>query len=237
MNYAIIVAGGCGNRIKDIDIPKQFYEINGIAIIIYSLKKLLSIDMFDKIYIAVNEDYYHHTENLLEKFIPKEKLNDIKLLIGGEERIDSIHNALEEIKKEELNDDDIVVIHDAVRPFVSKKILIDNINGAKKYGAVVTAVAATDTMLISNDQEKVTSIPQRETVYKEQTPTSVNLKKLIELENNLTKEEKSKITGTAQIFIYNNCDIKIVNGSDSNFKITTKEDLDRAKQKLLKLTQ
>lgn len=232
MNYAVIVAGGQGKRVQSIDVPKQYYEIDGMAIILYSLRKMLNINMFDKIYIVVNEDYKEHAGKILDEFTKDEKRDSIKLVSSGKERIDSIHNALEEIKKEEISDDDIVVIHDAARPFVSEEILINNINGAREHGAVVTAVAATDTMLVVDDNNMITSIPERKTIYKEQTPTSANLKMLLELEEKLTEEDKKHITGTAQIFTFNNCSVKIVEGSDSNFKITTDEDLERAKQKI-----
>lgn len=231
MNYAIIVAGGLGSRVKSINIPKQYYEIDGMAIIMYSLNKMLSINSFDKIYIAVNRGYFDLMNSLIDKNLSEENKNLIRLVCGGKERIDSIHNVLEEIQKEEIGDDDIVVIHDAVRPFVSSKILLDNISGAREYGAVVTAVETTDTMLVIENDE-VSSVPNRSTLYREQTPTSANLKKLIEFESKLSDDDREKITGTAEIFTMNNYKIKIVEGSDDNFKITTLEDLERAKQKI-----
>lgn len=232
MNYAVIVAGGQGKRVQSIDVPKQYYEIDGMAIILYSLRKMLNIDMFDKIYIVVNDDYKDHVNKILDECVKDEKREMIKLVSSGKERIDSVHNALEELKKEDIRDDDIVVIHDAARPFVSEEILINNIKEARQHGAVVTAVPATDTMLMVDDDKMIDSIPERKTVYKEQTPTSANLKLLLELEENLTEEDKKHITGTAQIFTFNNCKVKIVEGSDSNFKITNDEDLERARQKI-----
>ena len=233
MNYGVIVAGGSGSRIKSIDIPKQYCEIDGVAILLYSLRKMLSINMFDKIYIAINKKFLDYNKEIIEEALGLEEIKKVKFVYGGRERIDSVHNALVAIEEnEDIKDDDIVVIHDAARPFVSSKILIDNINGARKYGAVVTVEAAVDTMLILNDLGEVVEVPNRNRVYKEQTPTSANLKLIIELYNKLTEEDKYRITGTAQIFTENNYRIKTVPGSDSNFKITTDEDLERAKQKI-----
>ncbi len=234
MNYGVIVAGGSGSRVKSIDVPKQYYEIDGVAILLYSLRKMLSINMFDKIYIVVSEDYIDYNREIIGNVLGNEILDKIRFVPSGRERIDSVHNALVAIEEnEDIKDDDIVVIHDAARPFVSSRILIDNINGAREYGAVVTVEPAADTMLILNDLGEVVEVPNRNKVYKEQTPTSSNLKLIIELYNKLTEEDRSRITGTAQIFTENNYKIKTVHGSDSNFKITTDEDLERAKQKMM----
>ncbi len=234
MNYGVIVAGGTGSRIKNIDVPKQYYEIDGIAIIIYSIKKMIDTNSFDYIYIVSSKDYMDYNYNLINKFIDKKYLDSIKIVEGGKERIDSIHNALEEISKNNISDDDIVVIHDAARPFVSREILLENIRGAREVGAVVTAIPTSDTIVVVEDG-KVVSVPVRNTIYREQTPTSANLKKLIELDRSLSEEDKRNITGSAQIFTMNNIPIQVVLGDDENFKITTSEDLERAEQKVKKL--
>ena len=233
MIYGAILASGVGSRIKSIDIPKQYYEINSKPIIVYTLENILKDNLFDVIYIAISSEYFQIVSNYLNKFIEKDKLRYIKIIFGGKTRMDTIHNVINEIRKNEINDEDIIVIHDAVRPFVTKKILEDNIENAKIHCAVVTAVPVADTMLVSDNGDFVDKIPPRKTLYKGQSPDSFNIKKLIELESRLTSEQINEITGTSQICTMNNYPIKMILGDDINFKITTDSDLKIAKNLIL----
>ena len=229
MNYAVILASGKGSRMKNIDIPKQYYEIDGIPIIIYTLNKFINSRLFDAIYIAINECYEEMVNELLCKFVDLEWRKKIKIVFGGKERIDSIHNVIEEIKKGKINDDDVIIIHDGVRPFVTNKILVDSVNGAREYGATVAVVPVADTMLVSKNFDYVDSIPKRSEIYKGQSPDSFNLKLFVELENKLSDEQKKIITGTSQVCTLNNHPIKMIDGDEVNFKITNDFDLMVAK--------
>lgn len=234
MNYAVILAGGSGNRMKNINIPKQYHEINGVPIIIYTLKTFIELKCFDYIYIAINPTFTDFMNSILEKYFNTNDISNITLINGGKERIDSIHNVIKSIELKEINDDDIIVIHDAVRPFVTEKIILDNIEGAKKYGATVTSVPVNDTILLSTDGDYVDRIPIRKTLFNGQSPDSFNLKTFIELENKLTDEQKDIITGTSQVCTLNDYPIKMIEGDTANFKITTDADLDLAEHIILK---
>lgn len=234
MNYGVLLAGGTGSRMKSIDIPKQYHEINGIPVIIYTLKTFIELKCFDYIYIAINPNYTDFMSSMIEKHFDEEDVSKITLTNGGVERIDSIHNVIKSIKMKKINDDDIIVIHDAVRPFVSEKIILDNIEGAKKYGATVTSVPVNDTILLSTDGDYVDRIPIRKTLFHGQSPDSFNLKTFIELENKLTDEQKEIITGTSQVCTLNDYPIKMIEGDTANFKITTDADLDLAEYIILK---
>ncbi len=234
MNYAVILAGGTGSRMQSINVPKQYYEIKGIPIIIYTLKTFIKINCFDYIYIAIDKQYEDYVNSLLEKHFNEESISKITLVNGGNERIDSIHNVIKSIEVNKINDDDIIVIHDGVRPFVTEQIIIDNIKGAKEYGATVTSVPVNDTILLSSDGDYVDRIPIRKTLFNGQSPDSFNLKKFIELENNLTEKQKEIITGTSQVCTLNDYPIKMITGDTINFKITTDADLELAEHIILK---
>lgn len=234
MNYGVLLAGGTGSRMKSIEIPKQYYKINKIPIIIYTLKTFINVDCFDFIYIAVNNKFKDFLNSMIKKHIDKTDIAKIKLVSGGNERIDSIHNVVKAININNINDEDIIVIHDAVRPFVTKKIILDNIKGAKKYGATVTFVPVNDTILLSTDGDYVDRIPIRKTLFHGQSPDSFNLKTFIELENKLTDEQKEIITGTSQVCTLNDYPIKMIEGDTINFKITTDADLELAEHIILK---
>lgn len=234
MNYAVILAGGTGSRMKSIKVPKQYHEINGIPILIYTLKTFVEINCFDYIYIAIDDYYKNYVNSLLEKFFNTEAISKITLVNGGDERIDSIHNVIKFIELKEINDNDIIVIHDGVRPFVTEKIILDNIKGAKEYGATVTSVPVNDTILLSTDSDYVDRIPIRKTLFNGQSPDSFNLKTFIELENKLTEKQKEIITGTSQVCTLNDYPIKMIEGDTINFKITTDVDLELAEHIILK---
>lgn len=234
MNYAVILAGGTGSRMKSIDVPKQYFEINGIPILIYTLKTFVKINCFDYIYIAIDDYYKEHVNLLLKKHFNNKIISKITLVNGGTERIDSIHNVIKSIEVNEINDNDIIVIHDGVRPFVTEKIILDNIEGAKEYGATVTSVPVNDTILLSTDGDYVDRIPIRKTLFNGQSPDSFNLKTFIELENKLTDEQKEIITGTSQVCTLNNYPIRMIEGDTINFKITTDADLELAEHIILK---
>ncbi len=229
MIYGIILASGRGTRIKDgITLPKQFREIEGQPVIIYTIKSLLKIKRFNKIYITVPNDYEDYTRNLIDKFIINDKDN-LVVINGGKERMDSIDNAIKTIvNTQEITDDDIIVIHDGVRPFVTEKILNNSIDSAKKYGAVVAATPVSDTLLISEEGNKVDQIPPRKLYYKGQAPDSFRLKLFISLLEKISPEDRLKITGTSQVCTLNNYPIYMIEGDDINFKITSKSDFEIA---------
>lgn len=226
MIYGAILASGKGTRVKSISsVPKQFMEINGIPTIIYTLKNMLKIKRFDYIYLAVPNDYIEYTNTLIKEHLRSEEIKKIITISGGKERMDSIDNIVSKIDKDKgITEQDIIVIHDGVRPFVTEKILNDSIDGAKKYGAVVAAIPVSDTLLISNEGKIVDEIPNRSLYYKGQAPDSFRLKLFVDLLNKLTDEKRKKITGTSQVCTLNNYPIHMIEGDEVNFKITTSSD-------------
>lgn len=224
MIYGAILAGGSGTRIKSSNIPKQFILVNGKPIIVYTIENMFKVKRFDCLYVAVHKDFYEYMQEMVEKYIPEK--DKVRIILGGKERMDTIHNVIDAIQSENgIADEDVIVIHDSVRPFVTEKILNDSIDAAKQYGAVVTALPASDTILHSEDREVVSEIPDRSRVFHGQAPDSFNLKLLIEMENHLTEEQKKVITGTSQICTFNHKQLHMIEGDAINFKITTDSDL------------
>ncbi|MFT3952373.1 MAG: IspD/TarI family cytidylyltransferase [Oscillospiraceae bacterium] len=224
MIYGAMLAGGSGTRVKNAKVPKQFIEIKGCPIILYTLKNMLAAERFDAIYIAVHKDFLDYMNDAVARLIPQK--DRVRIVLGGKERIDTIRNVTDAIIADNgLGGDDILVIHDAVRPFVTTKILNDSIDCAIAHGAVVTALPASDTILHSDDKQVVSEIPDRAKVFHGQAPDSFNLKLLIDLQNALTDEQRAVITGTSQICTFNNHPLYMIEGDAINFKITTDSDL------------
>ncbi len=224
MIYGAMLAGGSGTRVKSSDIPKQFIEVCGVPIIIHTLKNMLRVTRFDLIYIAAREDYIEYLEENVRKNI--EAAQKVRIIPGGRERMDSIRCVTSAIERENgINEDDVIVIHDAVRPFVTEKILNDSIDCAAKNGACVCGLPCADTILHSAGGEIVEDIPARSELYCGQAPDSFRLAHFIRMMDSLSEEQKAVITGTSQICTMNGQPIYIIEGDALNFKITTDSDL------------
>ena len=233
-NYGVILAGGTGTRIGG-DIPKQFIKLHGKPIIIRTLEKFLCDEMFDFVYIAMHSDYIDNFKCLLNEF----SLNQpkIKIINGGKERINSLENIMNVICQNNIDNDDVVVIHDGVRPFVSKEILSNSIKTAREFGACVATVPATDTMYVLDNNNYIKDIPQRKTIFNGQAPDSFRINILKNALDSLTEEERKFITGTVQICMLKGYPVKTIKGDYKNIKITTQDDIYTAEKFLEMETQ
>lgn len=221
MNVVAILAGGKGTRFKS-SLPKQFISIDNKPIIIHTISNFIDLDSIDLIIVAIPNDYLEYTRNLIEEFYPN---NNIILIKGGNSRNETLLNVLNYLNQNyKLDSDDIILTHDAVRPFVTKRIIDDNIDMCTKYGACVTAIGATDTILETKEQD-VINVPNREYMYQAQTPQTFKILELLNTCNSLTEEEQNTLTDASKIYVLKNKLVKLVEGELYNIKITTKLDL------------
>lgn len=231
MVYGVILAGGIGSRMGG-DKPKQYITVKNKPIIIYTIEKFFSVPKFEKIIVLCPDQWVEHTKNLIEKHIAP-AMDKIAVITGGATRNETIMNAIDYIDSEgNLHDDTIIVTHDSVRPFVTSRIIEENIEYAKKYGACDTVVAATDTIVEAMDNQIISSIPDRSKMYQGQTPQSFNALKLKKIYNSLTEEEKNILTDAAKIFVIKGEKVALVQGETYNMKITYPYDLRVAKSLL-----
>lgn len=223
MIFAGIVAGGCGSRMTCSEIPKQFIEIGGETIIIRTLKSFLAVEEIDMVYIGIKADWHEYMDGLLEK--SNVETSRLCVVDGGIDRNGTVMNIVGAITERfGENDDDIILTHDAVRPFVSGKIIRDNISAAEKFSACGTYLHAVDTIVRSGG-EIVESVLDRSLLYQAQTPQSFSIKALRNCYAGLNDDKKTLLTDTCSIFTACGEDIHIVEGDVLNFKITTNSDL------------
>jgi len=223
MIFGAILAGGTGSRMGLTNMPKQFLELGDKPIIIHTLQKFLLNLKFDVIYLGVHENWTGYMEDLIEKYIvDEENKNRIKIISGGADRNSTIMNIVEE--NYILTNEDIIVTHDAVRPFITSRILEENIEISLKYGACDTVIPAIDTIVVSENNEIIKEIPNRQYMYQGQTPQSFKILELKNLYNELSKEEKEILTDACKIFVIKGKEVHLVRGEISNLKITTQED-------------
>jgi 2-C-methyl-D-erythritol 4-phosphate cytidylyltransferase len=224
MIYAEILAGGKGTRMGNIDMPKQFLTIKSKPIIIHTIEKFILNDRFDKIIIVAPKEWINYTKDIIKRFIGTEPR--LVVVEGGINRNESIMNGIRFIEKNYgLSDEDVIVTHDSVRPFLTHRIIEENIDFALKYGAVDTVIEAIDTIIQSENGKTISDIPVRSTMYQGQTPQSFNIKKLVSYYNNLTEEQKDILTDACKICSLQGEEVRIVKGEIFNIKITTPYDL------------
>lgn len=224
MIFAAILAGGIGSRMGGTDTPKQFLTLGDKPVIIHTIEKFVINSKFDKIIVLSPQNFINHTNNLINEYLGE---NDrIVVIEGGKTRNDTLLNSINYINENfDIDDDSIIVTHDSVRPFLTHRIIEDNIEAAKKFGACDTVIPATDTIVESIDGEVIENIPVRDNFYQGQTPQSFKINKLSELINSLSEEETNILTDACKIFVLKGEDVYLVKGDITNIKITYPYDL------------
>lgn len=225
MIYAGILAGGIGSRMGIQDLPKQFLMLGEKPIIIHTIEKFLVVPEIHKLYVAVHPKWLGYFDDLVGKYLPN-NVDKIQAVDGGGERNDSILNIIQAIKAQgPVDEKALLITHDAVRPFVSYRMIQDNIEKMAQYDAVDTVVMANDTIVESIDGEMIRSIPNRAHMYQGQTPQTFRINSFDKMFSELTVEEKQILTDACKVFVLKGAKVGIVNGAYSNIKITTVTDL------------
>ena len=224
MIFAAILAGGIGSRMGGTDTPKQFLPLGDRPVIVHTIEKFVINNNIDRIIVLTPQNFITHTNHLIEEYIGDSQ--KIVVIEGGKTRNDTIMNSISYIDENfGIDDDSIIITHDSVRPFVTYRIIEDNIEAAKRYVACDTVVPATDTIVESINGTTIESIPVRDYYYQGQTPQSFNIKKLFNLINSLTQEESEILTDACKIFTLKDEDVYLVDGEVTNIKITYPYDL------------
>ena len=223
--YAAILAGGSGTRMGNPDKPKQFWMMADRPVIIHTIEKFCMVDEFAEIIVLPPATWVNQTNDLIKRYLAQ-FANRIAVVAGGAERNDTIMNAIAHIEQANgLADDDIIVTHDAVRPFVSYRIIKENIEAARQYGACDTVIPATDTIVHSIDGELIADIPVRNEYYQGQTPQSFNALRLKALFQELAESDKAVLTDACKILVLKGEPVALVKGDEANMKLTYTNDM------------
>ncbi|MBE6042071.1 MAG: 2-C-methyl-D-erythritol 4-phosphate cytidylyltransferase [Clostridiales bacterium] len=226
MIFGAILAGGIGSRMGNVEKPKQFLHIGRKPILIHTVEKFIINDKLDKVIVLCPDQWLAYTKDLLEKYIPG---NDVAVIKGGSRRNETILNAISYIEENfGLDEETILVTHDAVRPFVTHRIIEENIEMAQQGAACNTVIPATDTIVESRDGKTVSLIPDRSMYYQGQTPQTFRAKRFRDLYLSLSEEEKAILTDAAKVFVVKGDEVRIVLGETFNIKVTYPYDLQLA---------
>ncbi len=223
--FGAIFAGGIGSRMGNSDTPKQYLMLGNKPIIIHTIERFFIHPEVDKVIVLCPVSWIAHTRDLIKKYLPL-AADDVTVIAGGATRNDTLESALGYIEKNfEVDADTVILTHDAVRPFVTHRIISENIAAALAHGACDTVVPASDTIVESADNTFISNIPDRSKMYQGQTPQSFRLPLLRTVLDSLTAAEKATLTDACKIFSIKKEPVFLVNGEIFNIKITYPYDL------------
>ena len=180
MNYAIVFAGGVGSRMKSPDLPKQFIKVNGKPIIVYTLEHFQNHKDIKGIIVVCLEQWIPHMLKLVAQFGLCKVLKVIK---GGSTGQESIYNGLCSLQ-DVAQPDDVVLLHDGVRPIIDAELISNNINSVKEFGNAISVSGATETVcLIDSDNKEdhhINKILNRNKCYIGRAPQSFHYSEIME---------------------------------------------------------
>lgn len=221
MNIALIIAGGSGKRMGQ-DIPKQFLNVGEKPIIVYTLEAFQNHPSIDGIVVVCIKGW----ENILSSYAKQFNITKLVSIVeGGECGQASIKNGLDEVKSK-FSEDDIVLIHDAIRPMVSEDIITDNIAKCNLYGNATTVVPCTTVVLKKTTDDYSEEIVNRDEIYLTQTPQAFVLKDILSAHEEA--KQKGITNSVASCTLYSELGRKVYYsvGSETNIKLTRPADID-----------
>lgn len=228
MNVAIIIAGGSGNRMGQ-DIPKQFINVYDKPVLIYTLESFQNHPQIDAIEVVCIDGWHE----ILEAYAKQFNISKLKWIIsGGRTGQESIRNGVYNLK-DKVSNNDIIIIHDGIRPLVDYSVLTDVINKARQYGNAVTSMPYNEQIFVINPEDNTTTLQYipRETLRRVATPQAYRFDLLNEKYHE-AYEKQIGIYGSAYtntMMVELGVKLHFAAGSDKNIKLTTKDDLEMFK--------
>ena len=220
MNIAIIFAGGTGQRMNTKPKPKQFLELHGKPIIIYTIEYFEQHELIDGIVIVCVEKWIDYCQKLVDKF----HIEKVKAIIPGGST--GMLSRFEGVKKakELYPDDTICLMHDGVRPMIGHDIITANIKSVEKFGSAVTVAPAIESIAVRGSDNKVGQIIDRSKCQMAKAPQSFRLGELFKVHREAIDAGMNDCIDTAYLMQLNGYDVYTVEGSAENIKITTPTD-------------
>lgn len=216
----VIPAAGSGERMQK-EVPKPYLELRGISILERTIRRFMELEGLEQVAVVTSEDYIELTREKLSSLLPNTIQGEV--VLGGEERQDSISNALSQIIEA-----DLVIVHDAVRPFVKQSHIESCCETAFEVGAAVLGIPATDTIKCVTKDHYIKNTPPRTAMWQTQTPQVFQREVLMKA---YRQAEKDDFLGTDDSSLVERMgqEVKMVEGDRMNVKITYPQDFETAK--------
>ncbi len=222
--YFMILAGGIGSRMQSPELPKQYLKIDNEPIIVKTVRNFIDFGSFRAGVICCPVDWIEYTKALLLEYnIPADT---VFVVPGGKNRNSSVQNGCCFLTKNfNVDNADVVLTHDAVRPFIDARIIKDNISAVNEFGAANTVMPVYDSVIRTSTGDFLSEHLPRKELFRVQTPQSFRLIELNNVINSLSADELEEYTDVASIFADRGFRVRLVEGKDSNIKITTPFDM------------
>lgn len=216
----ILPAAGTGSRM-DQETPKPYLELEGRTVLERTLRRFLSLEGLGRVVVAASGDRMKQAKAILDHALPASMVSVV--VEGGSERQHSIFTALRQAGESE-----VILVHDAVRPFVREGHIQACCEAALRHGGAVLGVPVRDTIKRTNESREVTATPERGSLWRAQTPQAFRREILLEA---YRKAEEDHFVGTDDASLVERLGrrVQMVEGDRNNFKITYPEDLERAR--------
>lgn len=221
MNIAIIFAGGVGTRMHAKDKPKQFLMIHGKPIIVHTIEVFQKCEQIDGIIVVCIENWIQYMEEMKFRY-RLEKV--VKIVPGGETGQLSIFNGLRVAAEIYGIKDNIVLIHDGVRPFVTARVIEDNINSVKQYGNAITCAITKESVVLVDESNEIRKVIERHESRTAKAPESFYLKDILAAEEDSISKGIVNEIDSCTLMFHHGMQMHVVDGDYDNIKITTPED-------------
>lgn len=219
-NYVVLLAGGVGKRMQS-ETPKQFLEVKGKPIIVYSIENFQRNDQVESIVVVCIKDWIEHLRSLIEKY----KLTKVKWIIeGGNTGHDSIRNGVFFLK-EKCKPDDYIIVHDAVRPILPQKAIDEVLSVAHENGNASSSIACHPPIVYTEDFKSGIKDVDRDHVMLTASPQAYRYSLALKCYEKAEQENKHDFTFTSSLLIHCGERVYFAKGTTNNIKITQKEDL------------
>lgn len=229
MIYAGILAAGIGTRMHRQDMPKQFLPLGEKPILIHTLEQFAINSNIGRVVIIVPEEWKLYAEDMLSQYNLTN--TEYSVISGGVNKTESVGISVSYIDETwQIQESDILIAHDAIRPFITQRLIDDHIETVKKHGAANTAMVTNDAILVSKDGRLLDEIPNHQHLYAEQTPQSYSLVKLKEFlkkmdDAGVSLRDESELP---RLWLKAGYEMRLVRGEYFNMKIINPYDLEVA---------
>ena len=230
MNVAMIIAGGKGVRMNQ-DIPKQFLNIQDKPVIVYTMQAFQQHPEIDAILVVCIDGW----QEILRAYARQFNITKLRWIVtGGENGQESIHNGLVELEKY-CEGDDLILVHDGIRPNVSQEIISNCIAECRMHGSAITVIPCAEAMLLREEEngKSAKALVSRDSLARTQTPQAFPLKSLLWAHEEAKKKGIDNSIASCTLMVELGETVHFCPGSEKNIKITTTEDIEIFKALLM----
>lgn len=230
MNFGLVLSGGVGSRLG-LSIPKQYVTVNQKMIIEYAMEGLIKSGKLDGLVVVADAKYRDEIKRSVESLTSRSRttLEFLDFANPGDNRQMSVYNGLLKLEANGAKENDKVIIHDAARPNTSVELIESCFDYDENYQGAIPVIPMKDTIYLSNDGTEIENLVNRSVLYAGQAPEVFDFGAYFKANEDLIPNGILRINGSSEVAIMAGMKIKMVPGNDGNYKITTKEDLERFK--------